>query len=116
MAVLADSIDGGVSGPSLISELKIHRAQKQAAAAFADRRTTEMRLAAVEYRLTNLFPQSWAVTSRSLDELPSALQDASSAANGHLKSPVRIRDGCKSRGAPSLGIDSRQPGKSGEEF
>ncbi|HZD93628.1 MAG TPA: hypothetical protein VE133_05195, partial [Candidatus Sulfotelmatobacter sp.] len=85
-AALAVLLIAIVRGPGWIAEYKIGQAQKQAAAAFADRRTTEMRLASVEYAPYKPFPTVLGSDGgRSLDELPSSLHDASSAASEHLK-------------------------------
>jgi CHAT domain-containing protein len=86
-AALAVAIVAVLAGPSFFAEYKIHQAQQQAAAAFADRRTTEMRLTSVDYAPYQPFPVILgSENGRSLDELPPALHDASSAANEHLKS------------------------------
>src|SRR5947209_663584 len=71
---LAVAIVALVTGPSLVAEYKIQQAQKRAAAAFADRRTTEMRLPAADYAPYKPFPTILgAENGRSLDELPPAL-------------------------------------------
>ncbi len=76
-----------IEGPSLVANYKIRKAQEQAAAAFADRRTTAMRLPSASYAPYQPFPTILgAENGRSLDELPPALHDASSAANENLKS------------------------------
>jgi CHAT domain-containing protein len=86
-AALAVALLALLAGPSLWTEYQVHQAQQQAAAAFADRRTTEMRLTAVDYAPYKPFPVILgSENGRSLDELPPALHDASSAANEHLKS------------------------------
>jgi CHAT domain-containing protein len=86
-AALAIAIAAIVQGPTLLTEYKIRDAQKHAAAAFGDRRTTEMRLPSVAYAPYKPFPTILGPENgRSLDELPSTLHDASSAANENLKS------------------------------
>jgi CHAT domain-containing protein len=76
-----------LAGPSLLREYKVRQAQQQAAAVFAGRRTTEMRLTSVDYSPYKPFPIILGgENGRSLDELPPALHDASSAASEHLQS------------------------------
>jgi CHAT domain-containing protein len=85
-AVLAVAILAIVLGPSLMADLKIRTAQKQAAAAFADRRTTEMRLTSVDYAPYKPFPiELGGNGGRELDEMPPELTSASSAAKEKLK-------------------------------
>jgi CHAT domain-containing protein len=85
-AALAAVLLAVVEGPSLVKEYKIHQAQKQVAAAFAERRTTEMRLTSVDYAPVKSFPtELGSESSRSLDELPASLHNASSAAIENLK-------------------------------
>ncbi len=85
MTALAVAILALVQGPVLLSEFKLKQAQKQAAAAFAERRTTEMRLTAVDHAPYRPFPiVLGAENGRGIDEVPTSLHDASGAANKHL--------------------------------
>ncbi|HZI58463.1 MAG TPA: hypothetical protein VFF39_16905 [Verrucomicrobiae bacterium] len=85
MAALAVAILAVVRGPALVEEFKLKQAQKQAAAAFAERRTTEMRLASVEHAPYRPFPiVLGAENGRGIDEVPTSLHDASGAANKNL--------------------------------
>jgi CHAT domain-containing protein len=85
MTALAVAILAVVQGPVLLSEFKLKQAQKQAAAAFAERRTTEMRLTAVDHAPYRPFPiVLGAENGRGIDEVPTSLHDASGAANKHL--------------------------------
>ncbi|MFI5104928.1 MAG: hypothetical protein ACHP79_08400, partial [Terriglobales bacterium] len=71
--------------PALLAEFNLKQAQKQAAAAFAERRTTEMRLTAVDYAPYRPFPITLGAESgRGLDEVPTSLHEASGAANKNL--------------------------------
>jgi CHAT domain-containing protein len=80
-AVLAIAI-----GPFIWGEIKIWQAQKQAAAAFSGRRTTEMRLTSVNYTPYKPFPTVLgSERGRELDEMPPELTSASSAANEKLR-------------------------------
>ena len=84
-AALAVAVLAVVQGPALLSEFKLKQAQKQAAAAFVERRTTEMRLTSVDYAPYNPFPIVLGVESgRGLDEVPTSLHNASGAANKSL--------------------------------
>lgn len=84
-AALAVAALAAVQGPALLAEFKVKQAQKQAAAAFMERRTTEMRLPAVEYSPYRPFPiVLGAESGRGLDEVPTSLHDASGAANKNL--------------------------------
>lgn len=85
MAALAVAMLAVVQGPVLLAEFKLKQAQKQAAAAFAERRTTEMRLTAVEHAPYRPFPiVLGADNGRGIDEVPTPLHDASGAANKNL--------------------------------
>ncbi len=85
-AALAVAVLAVVQGPALLAEFKLKQAQKQAAAAFAERRTTEMRLTSVDYSPYNPFPIVLGEESgRGLDEVPTSLHDASGAANKNLQ-------------------------------
>jgi CHAT domain-containing protein len=85
-AGLAVAILAVIAGPAFLADLKIKKAQNGAAAAFAGRRTTEMRLPSVAYSPYNPFPTELGGTgSRELDEMPPELTSASSAANENLK-------------------------------
>ena len=84
-AVLAMVIFAIVQGPALLATFKVAGAKKQVAAAFADRRTTLMRLPSVDYSRYNPFPiELGAENGRGLDEVPTSLHDASGAANQNL--------------------------------
>jgi len=86
LAALAAVLVAVLAGPYLVSEYKIGQAGKQVAAAFADRRTIEGRLPAADYAPYKPFPTVLgSESSRSLDELPSSLHNASSAAIENLK-------------------------------
>ena len=75
-----------LAGPYFLREFKIRQAQKEVAAAFAERRTTEMRLPSTDYSRYNAFPTELGGESgRSLDQLPASLHEASSAAIENLK-------------------------------
>lgn len=84
-AALAVAVLAVVQGPALVAEFKLKQAQKLAAAAFAERRTTEMRLTAVDYSPYRPFPITLGGESgRGLDEVPTSLHEASGAANKNL--------------------------------
>jgi CHAT domain-containing protein len=84
-AALAVAVLAVVQGPALLVEFKLKQAQKQAAAAFVERRTTEMRLTSVDYAPYNPFPiVLGAESGRGLDEVPTSLHNASGAANKNL--------------------------------
>lgn len=86
-SALAAIMVAAVMVPPMLSEYRIHQAQKQVAAVFTERRTTEMRLTSVDYARYNPFPIILGnENERSLDELPPTLHNASSAANENLKS------------------------------
>ncbi|HEY1525591.1 MAG TPA: CHAT domain-containing protein [Candidatus Angelobacter sp.] len=75
-----------IQGPALWTGFGLHQAQKQVAAAFADRRTTEMRLPSVQNAPYRPFPiELGAENGRGLDEVPTSLHDASGAANKNLR-------------------------------
>ncbi|HEY2116461.1 MAG TPA: hypothetical protein VGJ51_15295 [Candidatus Angelobacter sp.] len=83
---LAAVIFAVVQGPALLANFKVKKAQEQVASAFMDRRTTLMRLPAVEHSdykpfTIELGPES----GRGLDEVPTALHDATGAANDNLR-------------------------------
>jgi CHAT domain-containing protein len=64
----------------------LHQAKKEVAAAFVIKRTTTMRLTAVDYSPYNPFPVVLgAEDGRGVDEVPAPLHDASGAANKNLK-------------------------------
>ena len=86
-AALAVAILAVLVGPSLMADLRVRKAKSQVAAAFADRRTTEMRLPSVAYAPYKPFPTELSGNSggRELDEMPPELTSASSAANENLK-------------------------------
>src|ERR1051326_7782557 len=84
-ASLAIVIFGLIQGPALWAGFQLHQAKKAAAAAFVERRTTPMRLAAVDYSPYKPFPQVLgAEDGRSVDEVPPSLHEASGAANKNL--------------------------------
>ena len=84
-AVLAMAIFAIVQGPALLANFKVAKAKKQVAAAFADRRTTLMRLPSVDHSSYNPFPiELGAENGRGLDEVPTSLHDAIGAANENL--------------------------------
>jgi tetratricopeptide (TPR) repeat protein len=84
-AALAVAVMAVVQGPALLAEFKVNRAQKQAAAAFAERRTTEMRLTSVDHAAYRPFPiVLGAESGRGLDEVPTSLHEAIGAANKNL--------------------------------
>jgi hypothetical protein len=75
-----------LQGPALLSEFKMKQAQKAVAAAFVERRTTEMRLTSVGHTTYSPFPVTLGAESgRGVDEVPESLHDASSAANKNLR-------------------------------
>jgi CHAT domain-containing protein len=85
MAALAVAIFAVIQGPALLADFKVNQAQKQVAAAFAGRRTTEMRLPSVSHSDYRPFPiELGGENGRSLDEVPTSLHDASGAANQNL--------------------------------
>lgn len=86
-AVLAVAILAIVQVPYLMASLKLSKAQKQVATAFADRRTTEMRLTSVSYSPYKGFPlEMGGESGRELDEMPPELTSASGTATEKLKS------------------------------
>jgi CHAT domain-containing protein len=86
LAALLIVVTGAIQGPSMLAEFKIRHAQKQTAVAFADRRTTEMRLPSVDYAPYRPFPTVLGSESgRELDEIPPELTSASSAAAEKLR-------------------------------
>jgi hypothetical protein len=83
---LAAVIFGVVQGPAMLAAFQLHQAQKQVAAAFAERRTTAMRLPSVSYSPYSPFPVVLgAQDGLSVDEVPPSLHDASGAANKNLR-------------------------------
>jgi len=85
-AALAAIIFGVVQGPDLWAGFQLHRAQKEVAAAFEERRTTTMRLSSVDYSPYSPFPiVLGAEDGRGVDEVPPSLHDASGAANKNLQ-------------------------------
>jgi CHAT domain-containing protein len=83
---LAAVIFAVVLGPALLSEFKMKQAQKEVATAFAERRTTEMRLTSVAHTPYSPFPVTLGTESgRGVDEVPESLHDASGAANKNLR-------------------------------
>lgn len=83
---LAAVIFAVIQGPALLAEFKLHRAQKEVAAAFTERRTTLMRLPAVEHSDYKPFPiELGPENGRGLDEVPTSLHDATGAANNNLR-------------------------------
>jgi len=83
---LAVIIFAVIQGPALLADFKLHRAQKEVAAAFTDRRTTLMRLPAVEHSDYKPFPiELGTENGRGLDEVPTSLHDATGAANNNLR-------------------------------
>jgi CHAT domain-containing protein len=85
-AALAAVVFGFVEGPGLLSDFKVNQAQKAVATAFVERRTTEMRLTAVDHARYNPFTVPLgSETGLSVDEIPPSLHDASSAANKNLQ-------------------------------
>lgn len=85
-AALVLLVAGITEGPGLVAEYKLHQAETQAARAFADRRTTEMRLTSADYAPFKPFPTVLGSdTGRELDEIPPELTSASSAANEKLR-------------------------------
>jgi CHAT domain-containing protein len=75
-----------LAGPYFLHEFKIRQAQKEVAAAFAERRTTENRLPSTDYSTFRGFPVELG-PERSVDELPPSLHNALSAAIENLKQP-----------------------------
>jgi CHAT domain-containing protein len=73
-------------GPHYMQVYKLNQAKKDVAAAFAERRTNEPRLTATDYSSYRPFPTILG-PERSVDELPSSLHNALSAAIDHLKDP-----------------------------
>jgi len=72
--------------PALLAGFKVKKAQEQVAAAFTERRTTLMRLPAVEHSDYNPFTvELGPERGRGLDEIPTALHDATGAANNNLR-------------------------------
>jgi CHAT domain-containing protein len=87
-AALAAVLLAVIEGPTWISEYKLHQAKKEVAAAFAERRTTEMRLTGTDYAQANVFVTKLGGESGLRpDEFPSSLHDALSAAQMNLKKP-----------------------------
>jgi tetratricopeptide (TPR) repeat protein len=85
-AALAAVIFGFVEGPTLWAGFQLHKAQKEVATAFVERRTTLSRLPQVGYAPYNPFPVVLgAQDGLSVDEVPPSLHDASGAANKNLQ-------------------------------
>jgi CHAT domain-containing protein len=85
-AALAAVIFACVQGPALWAGFQVYQAQKAVAAAFVDRRTTPMRLTAVDYSPYRPFPVVLGGDDgRGVDEVPAPLHDASGAANKNLQ-------------------------------
>jgi CHAT domain-containing protein len=83
----AAAVLGAFAGPTLLLNFKVMQANKQVASAFAQRRTTEMRLSSVDYSPYNPFPITLGPEGgRGLDEVPPSLHEASGAANKNLQS------------------------------
>lgn len=83
--MLAVIIFAVVQGPALLTSFKVSKAKKLVATAFADRRTTALKLPAVEHSEYRPFPvELGAESGRGLDEVPESLHDASGAANQNL--------------------------------
>jgi hypothetical protein len=83
---LAAVIFAFIQGPAMLAAFQLHQAQKQVAAAFAERRTTAMRLPSVSYSPYSPFPVVLgAQDGLSVDEVPPSLHDASGAANKNLR-------------------------------
>ena len=83
---LAAAVLAAFAGPSLLLEFKVMQANKQVASAFAERRTTEMRLTSLEYSKYDPFPITLGPEGgRGLDEVPTSLHEASGAANKNLQ-------------------------------
>lgn len=85
-AALAAVVFGVVQGPALWAGFELRKAQKAAAAAFVIKRTTPMRLTAVDYSPYKPFPQVLgSQDGRGIDEVPTPLHEASGAANKNLQ-------------------------------
>jgi len=83
---LAVVIFAVIQGPALLANFKVKKAQRQVATAFAERRTTLMRLPGVEHSDYRSFPVELGLESgRGLDEIPTSLHDATGAANNNLR-------------------------------
>ena len=83
---LAAVILAVIEGPVVWAGFQLHQAQKQVAAAFAERRTTEMRLPSVRNAPYRPFPiELGAENGRGLDEVPTSLHDATGAASKNLR-------------------------------
>ncbi len=83
---LAVVIFAVIQGPALLANFKVKKAQRQVATAFAERRTTLMRLPGVEHSDYRSFPVELGPESgRGLDEIPTSLHDATGAANNNLR-------------------------------
>jgi CHAT domain-containing protein len=85
MAALAIVIFAVIQGPALLVDYKVKRAQKDIAATFSIRRTTEGRMPGESYAKYNPRPiVLGAENGPGLDEIPASLHDAISAANQNL--------------------------------
>ena len=85
-AALVVVIFGLVLGSALWPGFQLHKAQKEVAAAFVERRTTTMRLTSVDYSPYSPFPiVLGAEDGRGVDEVPTSLHEASGAANKHAR-------------------------------
>jgi len=83
---LAVVIFAVIQGPGLLADFKVKKAATQVASAFAERRTTLMRLPGVEHSDYKGFPVELGPESgRGLDEVPTSLHDATGAANNNLR-------------------------------
>jgi len=83
---LAAVIFGVFLLPALLAEFKVKKAATQVASAFTERRTTLMRLPAVQHSDYDPFPiKRGSEDGRELDEVPTSLHDATGAANNNLR-------------------------------
>jgi tetratricopeptide (TPR) repeat protein len=83
---LAVAIFAVIQGPALLADYKVKKAATQVASAFMERRTTLMRLPAVEHSDYKPFPiELGPENGRGLDEVPTSLHDATGAANNNLR-------------------------------
>jgi tetratricopeptide (TPR) repeat protein len=82
---LAAVIFAVIQGPALLADFKVKKAATQVATAFTERRTTLMHLPGVEHSDYRPFPHELGPENgRGLDEVPTALHDATGAANDNL--------------------------------
>jgi tetratricopeptide (TPR) repeat protein len=83
---LAVVIFAVIQGPALLADYKVKKAATQVASAFTERRTTLMRLPAVQHSDYKPFPiELGPENGRGLDEVPTSLHDATGAANNNLR-------------------------------